>query len=168
MCRMPLKVSLVVGFVVLLSACGFKLRGSVDLPPVLQDVYIESSNPFTGMARAMRIELQTAGANVLEDKDSATAILVIHHERSENRVLSVGSTGRATEYELYDEVGFSLRDSEGKQLVKPQTLRQTGNLVFDENEVLGKISEAEGIHRQIRANLARQAIMRISAAVRKQ
>ena len=168
MCRMPLKVSLVVGFVVLLSACGFKLRGSVDLPPVLQDVYIESANPFTGMARAMRIELQTAGANVLEDKDSATAILVIHHERSENRVLSVGSTGRATEYELYNEVGFSLRDREGKQLVKPQTLRQTGNLVFDENEVLGKISEAEGIHRQIRANLARQAIMRISAAVRKQ
>ncbi len=168
MCRMPLKVTLVVGFVVLLSACGFKLRGSVDLPPVLQDVYIESANPFTGMARAMRIELQTAGANVLEDKDSATAILVIHHERSENRVLSVGSTGRATEYELYNEVGFSLRDREGKQLVKPQTLRQTGNLVFDENEVLGKISEAEGIHRQIRANLARQAIMRISAAVRKQ
>ena len=168
MCRMPLKVTLVVGFVVLLSACGFKLRGSVDLPPVLQDVYIESANPFTGMARAMRIELQTAGANVLEDKDSATAILVIHHERSENRVLSVGSSGRATEYELYNEVGFSLRDREGKQLVKPQTLRQTGNLVFDENEVLGKISEAEGIHRQIRANLARQAIMRISAAVRKQ
>jgi LPS-assembly lipoprotein len=165
---MPLKVTLVVGLVVLLSACGFKLRGSVDLPPVLQDVYIESSNPFTGMARAMRIELQTAGANVLEGRDSATAILVIHHERSENRILSVGSSGRATEYELYNEVGFSLQNSEGKQLVKPQTLKQTRDLVFDENEVLGKISEAEGIHQQMRANLARQAIMRISAAVGKQ
>ncbi len=167
MCQMPLRSAFVVGLaLLLLSACGFKLRGSVELPPVLQDTYIESANPFTGMARILRTELQVAGANVLEDRGSATAILVIHHERSENRVLSVGSSGRATEYELYDEVSFSLQDPDGKHLVKPQTLSQTRDLVFDENEVLGKISEAEGIHRQMRANLARQVIMRIAAAVR--
>lgn len=152
----------------LLSACGFKLRGSVELPPVLQDTYIESNNPFTGMARSLRSELEVAGANVLEDKEAATAILVIHNERSENRVLSVGSSGRATEYELFDEVGFSLQDADGKSLVAPQTLRQTRDLVFDENELLGKVSEAEGIHRQMRASLARQIIMRISASVRDQ
>ena len=118
------------------------------------------------MARSLRTELEIAGANVLEDRAAATAILVIHNERSENRVLSVGSSGRATEYELYDEVGFSLQDPDGKPLVKAQTLSQTRDLVFDENELLGKVSEAEGIHRQMRANLARQVIMRIAAAVR--
>ena len=167
MCQMPLRSVLVIGLaLLLLSACGFKLRGGVELPAVLQDTYIESENPFTGMARSLRTELEIAGANVLEDRAAATAILVIHNERSENRVLSVGSSGRATEYELYDEVGFSLQDPDGKPLVKAQTLSQTRDVVFDENELLGKVSEAEGIHRQMRANLARQMIMRIAAAVR--
>jgi LPS-assembly lipoprotein len=163
---MPLRAAFVIGLVLLLlSACGFRLRGGVELPPILQDTYIESENPFTGMARALRTELKIAGANVPEDRESATAILVIHQERAEDRVLSVGSSGRATEYELYDEFSFSLQDRDGKQLVKPQTLSMTRDLVFDENELLGKVSEAEGLHRKIRANLARQAITRIAAAV---
>ena len=152
----------------LLSACGFQLRCHVELPPVLQDTYIDSKNPFTGMARSLRSELEVAGANVLEDKEAATAVLVIHKERSENRVLSVGSTGKATEYELFDEISFSLQDVDGKSLVAPQTLRQTRDLVFDENDLLGKVSEAEGFHRQMRASLARQIIMRISASVHDQ
>ncbi|VAW81325.1 LPS-assembly lipoprotein LptE [hydrothermal vent metagenome] len=152
----------------LLSACGFKLRGNVELPPILQDTYIESKNPFTGMARSLRSELKMAGANVLENKEAATAILVIHQESSENRVLSVGSTGKATEYALHDEINFSLQDAAGKTLLAPQTLRQARDLVFDQNQLLGKLSEAEGIHRQVRASLARQVIMRIAASVGKQ
>ena len=152
----------------LLSGCGFKLRGSVELPPVMQDTFIESEDPFTGMARALRTELAVAGANVVEDRDTASAILIVNKERSENRVLSVGSTGRATEYELYDEVSFSLKDPDGELLVQPQTLSQTRDLVFDENELLGKVSEAEGIHRQMRASLARQVISRVAASLRTQ
>jgi LPS-assembly lipoprotein len=86
-------------------------------------------------------------------------------ERSENRVLSVGSTGKATEYELFDEVVFSLGDATGKVLVAAQTLRLTRDLVFDQNELLGKLSEAESIHKQMRETLARQILMRIQAAM---
>lgn len=163
-------VWIAVGFAAVLafSGCGFKLRGSVELPPVLQDTYIESENPFTGMARALRTQLQAAGANVLESKQQASAVLVIVRERSENRVLSVGSSGRASEYELFDEVIFFLSDTDGKMLVEQQTLRMTRDLVFDENALLGKLSEAEGIHRQMRDNLARQIIMRIEVSVRQQ
>ena len=77
-------------------------------------------------------------------------MLHIVRELSENRILSVGSTGKASEYELFNEVVFSLSDAEGKVLIKPQTLRMTRDLVFDETELLGKISEAESIHRQMR------------------
>jgi len=150
----------------LLSACSFHLRGSVELASVLQDTYIQSENPFTGMAKALRTEIKQSGANVVNSKALASAILTISHERTENRVLSVGSTGKATEYELFDEVTFSLNDSNGKQLLAPQALRMTRDLVFDQNELLGKISEAEGIHQKMRASLARQILMRIEAGIR--
>ena len=50
----------------LLSACGFHLRGDVELPPALQETYLESKNPYTGMARALRVELEAAGGRVME------------------------------------------------------------------------------------------------------
>lgn len=158
-------VSAVLSLTVALSACGFRLRGNVELPPVLQDTYIASRNPYTGMARALRTQLDRAGANVVEQKELASAVLTVVRERSENRVLSVGSSGKATEYELFDEVVFALSDPKGKPLVERQTLRITRDLVFDQNELLGKLSEAESIHRQMRENLARQVLMRIQAAM---
>ena len=158
--------SVVLSLLLISTACGFKLRGSVALPPIMQDTYINSEDPFTGMARAVRSQLERSGANVLDTKEQASAVLTISHERSENRVLSVGSSGKATEYELFDEVSFSLSDADGKVLLDPQTLRMTRDLVFDQNELLGKISEAEGIHKQMRANLARQMLMRIDAGMR--
>ena len=92
-------------------------------------------------------------------------------ERENNFVeqfVLTGSTGKASEYELFNEVVFSLSDAEGKVLIEPQTLRMTRDLVFDETELLGKISEAEGIHRQMRRNMARQIIIRIGAGLRQQ
>ena len=152
----------------LLSACGFHLRGDVELPPALQETYLESKNPYTGMARALRVELEAAGGRVMESSEHAAAVLHVVREISENRVLSVGSTGKASEYELFDEVVFSLSDAEGKVLIERQSLRMTRDLVFDETELLGKISEAESIHRQMRRNMARQILIRIGAGLRQQ
>ena len=153
---------------IMLTACGFKLRGDVELPPILQETYIESGNPFTGMARALRVELEASGARIVESSEQATAVLKIVNERSENRILSVGSTGKASEYELFDEVTFQLADRNGKVLVKQQNLRIIRDLVFDENQLLGKVSEAEQLHVQMRRSLARQIFTRINTELQRQ
>ncbi len=155
----------IASFLGLLSACGFHLRGEVELPAALQNTYLKSDNPYTGMARALRVELEAAGGQIVENAEDATAILTVVREISENRILSVGSTGKASEYELFDEVVFSLSDTDDNVLIKPQTLRMTRDLVFDETALLGKLSEAEGIHEQMRRNLARQIITRINAGL---
>lgn len=149
----------------LLSACGFHLRGEVELPPLLQDTYIDSDDPFTGIARPLRTQLERSGASVLESREKASAVLRIISERSENRVLSVGSSGKATEYELFNEVVFSLSDAAGKVMIGPQTVRMTRDLTFDETELLGKLSEADGIHRQMLDSIARQILTRIQVGM---
>jgi LPS-assembly lipoprotein len=153
---------------IMLTACGFKLRGDVELPPILQETYIESANPFTGMARALRVELEASGARIVASSEQATAVLRIVNERSENRILSVGSTGKASEYELFDEVTFQLTDRGGKMLIKRQNLRMIRDLVFDENQLLGKVSESEQLHVQMRRSLARQIITRINTELQRQ
>jgi LPS-assembly lipoprotein len=150
------------------SACGFKLRGDVELPELLQETYLESENPFTGMARALRVELEAAGARIVDSSEQATAVLKIVSENSENRILSVGSTGRASEFELFEQVVFELTDRNGKVLMKQQSLRMIRDLVFDETELLGKVSESEQLHVQMRRSLARQIITRINTGLQHQ
>ncbi len=148
----------------LLSACGFHLRGAVTLPPVLEKTFIEARDPFTGIAAALRRELQSAGARIVDDRGQATAVLHIVSQRSVRRVLSVGSSGKASEYELFEEVGFELLDPGGKVLVERQSLRLARDFVFDETQLLGKVEEADDIRRQMRRSLARQIIARIGVA----
>ncbi len=151
----------------LLSACGFHLRAGVELPPQLETTYLESKDRFSGIAAELRIELQSAGADLTDDKDDATGVVKIFKERSQRRVLSVGSAGRASEYELFEEVSFALEDPQGAVLLEPQTLRMTRDLVFDDTQLLGKVSEAEVIRRQMQRDLARQIITRIEVGMRK-
>jgi LPS-assembly lipoprotein len=167
-CRLLLLASALMITASLLQGCGFQLRGGVELAPQLQVTYLKSSNPYSGVTAALRDSLRAAGARLVEDPGEATAILVIHDERSTRRVLSVGSTGRTSEYELFEEVTFSLSDSRGQTLLEAQTLRLTRDLVFDETEVLGKAAESEQTREQMRRSLARQILTRIDVGLRTQ
>ncbi len=149
----------------LLSACGFQLRGSVELPPELKVTMLEAKNPWVGIAAALRAELETAGARTTSRADDATAILKLSGVRSQKRVLSVGSGGKASEYELFEEVTFALYDSKGRELLKPQTVRLTRDLVFNQNQLLGKVAEADQLREQMFRVLARQIITRIHTSL---
>jgi LPS-assembly lipoprotein len=150
-----------------LAACGFHLRPGAELPPALQATYIESRSPYQGVARVLRGELKSAGASVVEDPQAATAILQLISERSQQRVLSVGSGGKASEYELFEEVTFALLDGQRQTLLEPQTLSMTRDMVFDETELLGKVAEGEDIRRQMQRRLARQIMTRIEVGMRR-
>jgi LPS-assembly lipoprotein len=151
---------------VLLTACGFHLRAGVELPAVLENTYLQSQSLYSGIATELRLELQSAGADLTDQRDQATGVVNILNERSQQRVLSVGSAGRASEYELFEEVSFALEDPQGNVLLEPQTLRMTRDLVFDDTQLLGKVGEAEVIRRQMQRDLARQIITRITVGMR--
>ena len=150
---------------VLLAACGFQLRGSVELPALLSATMLQVNDPWQGTAAALRIELESAGARITTRSDDATAVLKLVSERSQQRVLSVESGGKASEYELFEEATFALYDTEGRELLKPQTLSMTRDLVFDETQLLGNVSEREDLREQMRRSLARQIITRIRTSL---
>lgn len=160
-CLLPSTTVVVVLLSALLSACGFHLRGNVELPPMLKVTLLQSSDLWSGIAAALRTELESAGARVTTKSDEATAVLKLTGERSQRRVLSVGTGGTASEYELFEEVTFAVYDNEGRELLKPQTLNLTRDLVFNENQLLGKVSESDELREQMRRTLARQIITRI-------
>ena len=93
---------------VLLSGCGFSLRGTADLPDELLTLQVASvddnSELFGEIRRALRI-------NGVSEDDKAPYRLGIGREQGVERTLSVNSNARAGEYELEFRLMFKVSKS---------------------------------------------------------
>ncbi|MEE9343033.1 MAG: LPS assembly lipoprotein LptE [Gammaproteobacteria bacterium] len=149
-----------------LAACGFQLRGSLNMPPLMLKTFVKSDAPYASMPTAMRKELLSAGVVVPSSNDNATAVIQILNHHSDKRLLSVGSSGKATEYELFEAIGFRLLDAHNKVVIERQDLRITRDYVFDETRLLGEFEEAEHIRRQMQQELAKRVLKRIEVRLK--
>ena len=80
----------------------------------------------------------------------ATAVLSIHVDRTDQRVLSVSAINVPTEYEVYYSVQYSVDIGE-KNLLSRRFVNLTRDYTYDETLVLGKASE-EALLREALAN----------------
>lgn len=158
-----LVAGLTVALLFALSACGFHLRGEVKLAPQLGSIHIENGNPYDPLVRDLTRALTAAGASVVEDPQKATAILQILNNSGSRRVLSVRSTGKVQEYELYQTFVFRVRDAAGTELLAAQQLELTREYLFDVNDVLSTTNEEESLRRDMRRDLVRLAMLRLEA-----
>jgi len=156
---------LIVGLMVtlLLTACGFHLRGDVTLAPELSKLYIEGADPYNPLVRELTRSLTTTGVVVVTERKDATAILQILKNSGSRRVLSVSSEGKVSEYELYQTLEFKVRDAAGRELLAPQYLELTRDYLFEKEDVLGKSNEEEILRRDMRRDLVRLIMLRLEA-----
>ena len=95
--------------------------------------------------------LTQSGVNLV-GPDEATAILEVPVNRVVTDVLTIGDNARVREYRVSHTVEFLLLDADGAELLSTQTLRQTREISFDEQEILGASREQEYLQKDL-ANL---------------
>jgi LPS-assembly lipoprotein len=148
---------------ILLSGCGFQLRGAAYLPPELSHTYIDGVSPYSNLATNLRQQLRANGVETVEDRSQATATLRIISNNHGRRVLAVDDKGKVREYQLYTILSFEVKGIKNKLLLDNQTLTLTRDFVFDENNVLGKVAEAELLREDMEDDLARLILYRLQA-----
>ena len=74
--------------VLALGGCGFQMQGSFTHPAGMERTYIQAPDSFSLFYRALRSELQAAGVNIVDSTEEATAVFVIYHDNTDQRVLS--------------------------------------------------------------------------------
>ncbi len=142
----------------ILTACGFQLRGHADLPQGMERVYLQADASII-LTRHLQRSLIQAGAALVTDVEHATAILVIENEDQQRSVLSVSESARVREYESFYSVTFALRKSDGVVILPKQTIELRRDYSFNENVVLAKEREQASLVRDMQAE-AVQVIMR--------
>lgn len=148
----------------LLSACGFRLRGSdgkSGLP--FRTVFIgvaETSPVGIELKRYIRASDDTA---IVADPKLAEATIDILSETRDRATLSLNTQGRIREYSLYYRLRFQVKDKAGALLLAPTELVLKRDISFNESQVIAKEKEEEMLYRDMQSDAVQQILRRMSA-----
>jgi LPS-assembly lipoprotein len=149
-----------------LAGCGFHLRGSDALPASMSVTYIQIGNPFSTLADDFADALRSHGVQVTEDRAAATAVLRIHENDRGREVLSVNTSGKVLEYQLWQLLQFSVATAENLPVVEQQTVTLQRAYLYRSDDVLGSEREKEAVRSTLQKNLVNMAMLRIAAVAR--
>jgi LPS-assembly lipoprotein len=148
----------------LVTACGFHLRGAVDIPPNLSPVFVEApGNSAVGVA--LKDRFQVSGVQQTTSAKDARALVRILSESRRSRVGALDSNGKVIATELFLNLRFDARAATGKTLVEPQALEMSRTFENADVEVLGKQLEAEILYAEMTEDMTTQILAMLRAAL---
>ena len=180
------KLSIILLLISLLAACGFKLRGSAELPGYkLPFSTIALSLAPTSELYALlkrNIEASSPGTRVVDAKE-AEAILTVLADTNVKNILSLNAAGRAREYQLVRSFTFKVHanvasatpaaqvkytdarpDVVATEYIAPSTITLRRDITFSDDLVLSKESEEALLQRDMQSDLMQQLMRRLAAA----
>ncbi|MCT7358145.1 MAG: hypothetical protein COB09_10365 [Thalassobium sp.] len=147
--------ALVVCSLILLTACGWHLRGVTPLPPEYRVMYLQSqaSNSFN---QQLKLQLEFNDVVLTASAEDAPAILRIEPVDIERRTLSVSSSGQVGEFELNGRLTAHILHI-GRDTDVEIELKARRTLTNDVNNVVGTASAET----QQRAELERELVNKL-------
>jgi LPS-assembly lipoprotein len=146
-----------------LAGCGFRLRGTAEVP--FESLYVPGAT--SGIALDLKRNIQAGTkARVVDDPQQADAVLQFVEESRNKEILSLTGTGRVREFQLRYRVGFRVHDSKGADYVPLSTIQLTRDVTFNDAEILAKEAEEQLLFRDMQSDMVQQIMRRLAAAKR--
>lgn len=147
-----------------LTACGYRLRGAVDLPFKALAITGNPSPP-------LRADLQTAvltgtDVKVAINPRDADLILEITNEITGREILAYNASGQISAYRLSIRVGFRAFDTGGTEIVPESEVYITRDMDFSVSTVLANDAQVQAFLGLMRRDLAIQILRRVSASAK--
>lgn len=131
--------NIVIVIALMLSACGYHLRGSSGdlIRDDLGAVYISGLNDQSDFKRSLISSLNDQGIVVTDELTQAGSVLKMSNPTSSSRLVSVNKLAQGVDYSLFLRSKISLRSSAGETLIKEREIEVRRDLVADPDDALG-------------------------------
>ncbi len=160
---MLIKKSVILGMAFLLSACGYHLRGALELPAGLKNVYLEGGSGQ--LQEQFNSAMKTSSVGIASSPETAGMIVRIFNEDNQRRVLSLSSTGTANDFELEYRFDYELVDSKNKVLMPRQSVEIKREYYNDQVAVIAKGNEEIVIRNEMYQQAVRSIVNRARVAL---
>ncbi|WP_154223676.1 LPS assembly lipoprotein LptE [Marinicella rhabdoformis] len=156
---MKKSVGLVLLVCILISACGYHLKKAVPLSDALKQSYLqlETSSP---LYRPLSMALGNQGVQLFEDVNDAKSRIIVHENRLEKVVQSIGVNNRVQEYRLDYKLIFSVIEFDNT-VVDRQLLTISRDYSFDIEQITGGQAEENILREQMYQDMADMIIRRL-------
>lgn len=125
----------------LLSACGFHLRGLINPPTWLNNVAIVSESNEKQLLSMLSTQLESYHIEVNPDPALAKYWLVINSETLNRQIISIGASTNPRQYTLLLTLEFMLQTPKGKIIKTPKKIHVTRQITINNDRILGSTDE---------------------------
>jgi LPS-assembly lipoprotein len=143
----------------IVSACGFKLRGVADLS--FNTLYIQGSK--LTLSRDLERQLKANGVTIVQSADDAEVLLELMSKSSQKRIMSLSGGGLVREFELLYLLNFRIREASNPLWGPVQTIRGRRDLSYNDNVLLGKAEEEARLNLDMRSDAIRELLKRLTS-----
>ncbi|MDB6444008.1 hypothetical protein PII47_11480 [Pseudomonas sp. 21TX0197] len=148
---------LVMGLTVLLSACGFQLRGTGTTELAITELDLSARDAYGDTVKMLRQTLESSGVKIYS---GAPYKLVLTNEQQTQRSLSYAGAGRSAEYELSSVLSYEVRGRNNLMLLDDKLQVQKVYL-HDGNNITGSDQESSEVRGEIRRDLVQRMMLRL-------
>ncbi|TFF39033.1 LPS assembly lipoprotein LptE [Pseudomonas sp. RIT623] len=148
---------LVMGLAVMLSACGFQLRGTGTNELSIKELDLSARNQYGATVMQLRRALESSGVKVYA---SAPYKLVLTNEQETQRAATYTGGSRSAEYELTTVLNYALQGQNDTLLLEDK-LQVQKYYVYDGNNINGSGQEANQVREEIRHDLVQSMMARL-------
>ena len=148
---------LVMGLAVLLSACGFQLRGTGTNELSIKELDLSARNAYGETVTQLRQVLEASGVKIIS---GAPYKLYLADEQETQRILSYAGAGRTGEYQVSTVLTYDIR-GEKDLLLKSDKLEVQKVFIHDGNNLVGSDQEANDARHETRRELVQRMMLRL-------
>lgn len=138
------------------TACGFQLRGNVDMPAQYRDILLKA-DPNSEFTKALIDQLK---ANDVRISETAPVQLTIEDDDTEIRTVSYSSRSKSAEKEIIRRVTFNVRDNQRQADIVPSNQLQARRAyLYDDNKIAAMQEQEALIKEELAFDLATRLMM---------
>ena len=154
-------IIVVLATALLLSGCGFQLRGTAQLP--FDTVYIQAA-PNSPLALQLKRSIEAGtGTRVTDKAGDAQVVLQILSELREKTILSLSGGGRVSEYLLRYRVSFRLTDRLNHEHIPANEIVLRRDYTYNDDQTLAKEGEEAALYQSMQTDAVYQLLRRLQA-----
>lgn len=154
-------------FFLVLTGCGFHLRGMIDMPPWLDKVAIVVQNANRNLSPLLKDQLQAYNIKVVDNPTDASYLLILESDGIQQQLTNVGASTAPRQYLLIYNVRFTLVKVKGAALIPSTQVFTSRQFTSNNDRILGSNSEEMLLGSEMRRDVIMQIINRISRENRK-
>lgn len=153
------RVTFHVSLLLVLSGCGFHLRGSYDVPEFLHEITLRNPAATKDFDKEMRLALERSNIR----PEDGEILLEITRENVTRQTSTVDSHAKAAEYTLIYTVEYRVGTLDGKTYGERQSLILRRSYQYSNTNVVGKNTEEETLIHELRVDAAHQIVRQLAS-----